>query len=74
MRRIGLLWLSKTRNTQRIDAVISGGRIHRRPQLDKMLEFAEADARSQQRTPPPPGRLGQPTPLSVAKWTSGSRG
>ena len=45
--------LANIRNTQRINAVITGGRIYRRPALDKMLEFAEADARSQQRTPLP---------------------
>jgi imidazolonepropionase-like amidohydrolase len=38
--------LANIRNTQRINAVITGGRIYRRPALDKMLEFAEADARS----------------------------
>jgi len=37
--------LADIRNTQRINAVISRGRIYRRPSLDKMLEFAEADAR-----------------------------
>lgn len=45
--------LADIRNTQRINAVITGGRLYRRPSLDKMLEFAEADARSQQRTPLP---------------------
>ena len=38
--------LADIRNTRRINAVISRGRIYRRPSLDKMLEFAEADARS----------------------------
>ena len=38
--------LTNIRNTQRINAVITGGRIYRRPSLDKMVEFAEADARS----------------------------
>jgi hypothetical protein len=38
--------LADVRNTQRINAVITGRRIYRRPSLDKMLEFAEADARS----------------------------
>jgi imidazolonepropionase-like amidohydrolase len=33
-------------NTQRIHAVVSRGRLYRRPALDKMLEFAEADART----------------------------
>jgi len=38
--------LADIRNTQRINAVITGGRIYRRPSLDKMLEFAEVDARN----------------------------
>lgn len=37
--------LANISNTQRISAVITGGRVYRRPALDKMLEFAEADAR-----------------------------
>jgi hypothetical protein len=37
--------LADIRNTQRINAVITGGRIYPRSALDKMLEFAEADAR-----------------------------
>ena len=36
--------LADIRNTQRVNAVVTGGRICRRPSLDKMLEFAEADA------------------------------
>jgi imidazolonepropionase-like amidohydrolase len=39
--------LENIRNTQQINAVFTGGRVYRRPALDKMLEFAEADARSQ---------------------------
>ena len=38
--------LADIHNTQRINTVITGGRIYRRASLDKMLEFAEADARS----------------------------
>jgi amidohydrolase family protein len=33
-------------NTQRINSVFTNGRVYRRPALDKMLEFAEADARN----------------------------
>jgi hypothetical protein len=38
--------LADIRNTQRINAVITGGRIYRRPSLDEKPEVAEADART----------------------------
>jgi imidazolonepropionase-like amidohydrolase len=38
--------LADIRNTQRINAVFTGGRVYRRGALDKMLDFVEADARS----------------------------
>jgi cytosine/adenosine deaminase-related metal-dependent hydrolase len=38
--------LADIRNTQRIDAVFTGGRVYRRDALDKMLDFVETDAKS----------------------------
>jgi hypothetical protein len=46
VRVVAIKVMANIRNTQRINAVITGGRIYRRPSLDKMLEFAEAHARS----------------------------